>query len=65
MSNVYASEAYIEYATENTDQAEAYFGLNGDEATSDSTNTEEDTSIAGGDDVKTVVENLLATAPIR
>jgi len=65
MSNVYASEAYIEYATENTDQAEAYFGLNGDETTSDSTNTEEDTSIAGGDDVKTVVENLLATAPIR
>jgi hypothetical protein len=42
MSDVYASEAYVQYATENTEQAEAYFGLAGDEATSDSTDTYEE-----------------------
>ena len=68
MSDVYASEAYVQYATENTEQAESYFGLAGDEATSDSTDTyeEEDGNIvAWGDEVKSVVENMLASTPIR
>lgn len=68
MTDVYASEAYVQYATENTEQAESYFGLAGDEATSDSTDTyEEDEGniVAWGDEVKSVVENMLASTPIR
>ena len=69
MNKVYASEAYVQYATENAEQAESYFGLTGDEATSDSTDTyeEEDKGniVAWGEEVKSVVENMLASTPIR
>jgi hypothetical protein len=36
MNEVYESEAYIQYATEQAAQTEAYFGL-GDEAATDET----------------------------
>lgn len=68
MNKVYASEAYVQYATENAEQAESYFGLAWDEADSDTTDTYEDDSasiIAGWDEVKSVVENMLASSPIR
>lgn len=64
MNKVYESEAYIAYAQDNADQAESYFGLSegadveGDESDEASIN-------AGGDDIKTVVENMLASTPIR
>ena len=68
MNKVYASEAYVQYATENAEQAESYFGLSENNTDSDSTNTyEEDGSniIAWGDEVKSVIENMLASSPIR
>jgi hypothetical protein len=34
MSKVYQSEAYVEYATQNAEQAESYFGL-GETTTTD------------------------------
>jgi hypothetical protein len=40
MNKVYQSEAYIQYATENAEQAESYFGLN----TADSENIDTDNS---------------------
>jgi len=39
MSKVYASDAYIEYATENAEQAEAYFGLSEESSDSTESNT--------------------------
>jgi len=73
MSEVYASEAYVQYATENAEQAESYFGLSGDSdeyATEDTdTNTNENAYnfdvVAWGDEIKTVVEDLLASNPVR
>ena len=69
MAKVYQSEAYVNYASENADQAESYFGLTGDEDDSDSTDTytEDDSSniVAWGDEVKSFVENVLASTPIR
>ena len=72
MNKVYQSEAYVEYATQQADQAEAYFGLAWDETTpTDDTDTiddvEEDTSnvTAWGEDIKAVVEDMLASSPIR
>lgn len=63
MSKVYQSEAYVEYATQNAEQAESYFGL-GETATTD--DESDDTNItAWGDDIKAVVEDLLASSPIR
>ena len=63
MNKVYASEAYVQYATENAEQAESYFGL-GETTTTD--DESDDTNItAWGDDIKAVVENLLASSPIR
>ena len=63
MSKVYQSEAYVEYATQNAEQAESYFGL-GETTTTD--DESDDTNItAWGDDIKAVVENLLASSPIR
>ena len=72
MNKVYQSEAYIQYATENAEQAESYFGLN----TADSENIDTDNSdsdenaynfdvVAWGDEIKSVVEDLLASNPAR
>ena len=72
MNKVYQSEAYLEYATQQADQAEAYFGLawDTDTPTDGATSlddTEEDTSniATGGEDIKAVVEDMLASSPIR
>ena len=77
MSKVYESEAYISYASDNASQAESYFGLAWDEATAtdediDEEDTygeddyEEDANItAWGDDIKTIVEDMLASTPVR
>jgi hypothetical protein len=65
MNELYSSEAYINYATEQTDgyvsSFLAQFG-NEDTATEgDGT----DNNIAGGEDIKAVVEDMLASSPIR
>lgn len=82
MNKVYQSDAYVEYATQNAEQAEAYFGLNevSDEDTidtddtinsddTDSTNSNESiynfSMIAWWDEIKTVVEDMLASSPVR
>lgn len=73
MSNVYASDAYVKYATENAEQAEAYFGLSesSDEDTIDvddndaSENAYNFSVVAWWDEIKTVVEDLLASNPAR
>jgi protein-disulfide isomerase len=64
MNEVYQSEAYVQYATEQTAQTESYFGLGDGTATVDE--TDDTPSItSGGDDIKSVVENMLASSPIR
>lgn len=65
MSKVYQSDEYVQYAKDQAEQAEAYFGLNWDNANSD--NYEEDGAdfTAGGDDIKTIVEDMLTSTPIR
>lgn len=75
MSKVYQSEAYIEYATQQAEQAESYFAMGWDDAaTADETDfsdesdtTGEDSSniVAWGDEVKSVVEGMLSSTPIR
>lgn len=82
MNKVYESEAYIEYATENAEQAESYFGLNesSDEDITDSDNTvnndennDNDSNesaygfsvVAWWDEIKSVVEDMLASSPAR
>jgi len=64
MSKVYESEAYIAYAQDNADQAESYFGLS-EGADVEGDESDEANVNAGGDDIKTVVENMLASTPIR
>ena len=66
MNEVYESDAYIQYATEQAAQTEAYFGL-GDETATDSTDEIDDSEsiTQWGDDIKTVVEDMLASTPIR
>ena len=68
MNEVYQSDAYIQYATEQAAQTEAYFNLGGDSANTADTGDEADDSASitqWGDDIKTVVENMLASSPIR
>lgn len=69
MNKVYQSEAYIQYATENAEQAESYFGLNANSEDADTEDSEENTYnfdvVAWGDEIKTVVEDLLASNPAR
>ena len=71
MSTVYASEAYVQYATENAEQAESYFGLseNSGEDSIDVDDSNENAYnfdvVAWWDEIKTVVENLLAANPAR
>ena len=71
MNKVYESEAYVEYATNQTEQAEAYFGLGEDDSTidtdevdTDEVDTEEINSTSP-EDIKTIVEGMLASSPIR
>lgn len=75
MNKVYQSEAYVNYATQQAEQAESYFNLAWDDTTAlddtvttDETDiTEEDASnvVAWGEEVKSFVENMLASTPIR
>ena len=75
MNEVYKSEAYVEYATQQAEQAESYFAsawddttVSGDTATPDETDiAEEDASniVAWGDEVKSLVTDMLASSPIR
>lgn len=81
MNKVYESEAYLEYATSQAEQAESYFGLNNDStdnsADNNDTNNEDtdenDTNgntynfkvVAWGDEIKTTVEDMLTASPSR
>ena len=75
MNKVYQSEAYIEYATQQAEQAESYFAIGSDEATEwddtittdDADITEKDGSniVAWGDEIKSLITDMLASSPIR
>ena len=72
MNELYSSEAYIKYATEQTDGYVQSFNSQfwGSETTddeNDSDTTEDDGSniVAWGDEVKSVVTDMLASTPIR
>ena len=68
MNEVYQSDAYVKYATEQAAQTENYFGLGEDSADAANTGNETDSSAniaQWGDDIKAVVENMLASSPIR
>lgn len=72
MNDLYSSEAYIKYATEQTDWYISSFMSTYGTTDEDSTDTdvEEDTTDeeinnASSDDVKTIVEDMVANNPIR
>ena len=65
MNEVYQSEAYVQYATEQTAQTESYFGLGDGTATATDEADDTPSITSGGDDIKSVVENMLASSPIR
>ena len=66
MNKVYQSEAYVEYATQQAEQAESYFGLAWDDTATADFEDEDTTDITTwGDDIKAVVEDMLASSPIR
>lgn len=72
MNELYSSEAYIKYATEQTDwYISSFMSTYGDidENTNvddeDTTADEEETNNTSTEDVKTVVEDMLAASPIR
>ncbi len=73
MNEVYKSKAYVDYATQQADQAESYFSSAWDDATtsgtatSDEVNTEEvaNNIVAWGDEVKSLAESMVASSPIR
>ena len=63
MAKVYQSDAFVSYMSDQAAQAEAYFWLDSDEPTY---NEEENTNtVTWNDDIKAVVENMLASTPIR
>ena len=66
MAKVYQSDEYVQYAQDQAEQAEDYFGLNSD-GENNSDNSGEDTIdvSAWGDEIKTIVEDMLASTPIR
>ena len=68
MNELYSSEAYVKYATEQTDgyvsSFLAQFGNEADDTTAQAED-ETDANIAGGEDIKAVVEDMLASSPIR
>ena len=68
MNEVYKSKAYVDYATQQADQAESYFSSAWDDTTtSDETDVEEDASniVAWGDEIKSLAENMVSSSPIR
>ena len=67
---MYKSDAYIKYATEQTDaQIESFNSIYGNTntETEDTTTNEDntDTNITASDDVKSAVEDMLKTTPVR
>ena len=67
MNDLYASEAYVNYATEQTEwYVSGFLAAYGDSTDTDIEWEDETANIAqGGEDIKTVVENMLASTPIR
>ncbi len=74
MNELYSSEAYIKYATEQTDWYISSFMSaygNTDEDNTDVENEEDNTTVdeeinnASSEDVKTIVEDMVANSPIR
>lgn len=70
MNELYSSEAYIKYATEQTDWyissfMSTYGNIDEDTNDEDTATDEEETNNASTEDVKTVVEDMLAASPIR
>ena len=70
LMEMYKSDAYIKYATEQTDaQIESFNSIYGNTntETEDTTTNEDntDTNSVASDDVKSVVEDMLKTTPIR
>ena len=70
MNNLYKSEAYVKYATEQTDgyvsSFLSQFGDETDDSTAELGDEADDTNItAWGDDIKAIVEDMLASSPIR
>ena len=63
LNELYASQAYIQYATDSTSSYISQFA----DYVSDDTYSEEDNSVAAGDpeEIKAIVENMLASTPIR
>ena len=63
LNELYASQAYIQYATDSTSSYISQFA----DYVSDDTYNEEDNSVAAGDpeEIKAIVENMLASTPIR
>ena len=70
LMEMYKSDAYIKYATEQTDaQIESFNSIYGNTntETEDTTTNEDntDTNITASDDVKSAVEDMLKTTPVR
>lgn len=66
MNELYSSEAYIKYATEQTDgYVSSFLAQFGDESDTAIEWDETESNIAGGEDIKAVVEDMLASSPIR
>ena len=66
MNDLYRSEAYVKYATEQTNgYVSGFLAQFWDETNTTEWEDETDNNIAGGDDIKTVVEDMLASSPIR
>ena len=66
MNDLYSSEAYINYATEQTDAyVSSFLAQFGNETDTTIEGDETDNNIAGGEDIKAVVEDMLASSPIR
>lgn len=71
MNELYSSEAYIKYATEQTDwYISSFMSTYGDidedtNVDDEDTTTEEETNNTSTEDVKSIVEDMLAASPIR
>lgn len=63
MNDLYKSDAFIKYATERTDAT--VNGITNEYGTVDTEEDATENNPATSDDVKTVVENILSTSPIR
>jgi protein-disulfide isomerase len=72
MNELYSSDAYIKYATEQTqayiDGFMAQYGDTNEDTNvndEDTTTDEEETNNASTEDVKTIVEDMVSNSPIR